>query len=171
MLQIFQKAPFWVWPLFLVLIALGLRQARSRSVPPQPVIVISTAMLCLSGYGVISAFQGSAVALMAWAGMLSLTLLGCQKMGYPQGWQFDAQARRMHVPGSWLPMALYLAIFSIKFAVGAALAIQPSLAQKAQFALPVSTLYGLLSGIFAARALHALRLTRKSPSSFDLPAQ
>jgi hypothetical protein len=171
MLQIFQKAPIWVWPLFLILIALGFKQSRSRSVPPQPLIIISTAMLCLSGYGVISAFQGSALALMAWAGMLSLTLLTCQKMGYPQGWQFDAQARRMHVPSSWLPMALYLAIFSIKFAMGAMPVIRPSLSQQAHFALPVSALYGLLSGIFAARALHALRISRKASSQRHLHSQ
>jgi hypothetical protein len=150
---------------------LGFRMARTRSVPPQPVIIISLAMLCLSGYGVLAAFQGSALALLAWASMLSLTLLSCQRLGYPNGWQFDAQARRMHVPGSWMPMVLFLSIFSIKFAVGATLGMRPALAQQAQFALPVSALYGLLSGIFAARALHALRLSRSAPSPDHLPAQ
>ncbi len=171
MMQIFQKAPVWVWPLFLVLIALGLRQARSRTVPPLPVIIISSAMLCLSGYGVASAFLGSAWALLAWASVLVMTLLICQKMGYPQGWQFDTPTQRMHIPGSWLPLALFLAIFLIKFAVGVTLAIRPELARQLQFALPVCALYGLLSGIFAARAWHALRLSRQSPSPADLPAQ
>lgn len=160
MTQIFQKAPVWVWPLLLVLISVGLMQSRTRSVPPLPIIVISSAMLCLSGYGVISAFQGSALALLAWTGMLSLTLIICQKMSYPQGWRFDTNTRRMHVPGSWLPMALFLSIFFIKFAVGAALGLSPELAKQITFALPVSALYGLLSGIFAARARHALRISR-----------
>jgi hypothetical protein len=162
MLQIFQKAPVWVWPLFMVLIAVGWMQSRTRSVPPQPMIIISSAMLCLSGFGVISAFQSSALALLAWLAMLSLTLLLCQKMGYPQAWHFDASTRRMHVPGSWLPMALYLSIFLIKFAVGAALGFRPEWAKQLSFALPVSALYGLLSGIFATRALHALRISRSA---------
>jgi hypothetical protein len=159
MIQIFQLAPKWVWPLLFILIALGLRMARSRSVPPQPVIIISLAMLCLSGYGVLVAFRGSALAVLAWVSMLSLTVLSCQRLGYPQGWQFDAHTRRMLVPGSWLPMVLFLSIFIIKFAVGATLGLRPALAQQAHFALPISALYGLLSGIFAARALHALRLS------------
>jgi hypothetical protein len=160
MSDIVTKAPIWVWPLLLVLIALGFMQSRNRTVPPQPIIVISTAMLCLSAYGVISSFQGSVLALLAWAKLLMITLLICPKMGYPQGWQFDANTGRMQVPGSWLPMALFLGIFLTKFAVGAALAMRPALAQQLYFALPISALYGLLSGIFAARALHALRLSK-----------
>lgn len=160
MSDIVLKAPIWVWPLLLVLIALGFMQSRSRTVPPQPVIAISTAMLCLSAYGVITSFQGSVLALMVWFKLLSITLLICRKMGYPQGWQFDALSGRMQVPGSWLPMALFLGIFLTKFAVGAALAIHPALAVRPQFALPICALYGLLSGIFAARALHALRISR-----------
>lgn len=171
MIQIFQHAPIWVWPLFLVLIALGLRQVRSRSVPPMPVIVISGAMLLLSGYGVISAFKGSAWALLAWAGMLASTLLICQRMGYPQGWQLDIYTQRLQIPGSWLPLALFMAIFLIKFAVGATLSMRPELAQQMQFALPISAMYGLLSGLFAARSWHALRLSRTPPHRSHLPAQ
>ncbi len=159
-IQIIEKAPIWVWPLLLVLITLGLRMSRSRSVPPRPVIIISSAMLCVSGYGVISAFQGLAPALMAWLAMLSIVLLLCQKMGYPRGWQFESSTQLMHVPGSWLPMVLFISIFLIKFAVGAALSLRSELAQQLGFALSVSALYGLLSGIFAARAMHALRISR-----------
>ncbi len=162
MFTIFQKASDWVWPLFLVLIALGLQQARSRSVPPWPVVIISGAMLCLSGYGVISAFKGSVLAMLAWAGMLTTTLLICQRMGYPQGWQFDSQTKRLQVPGSWLPLMLFMAIFMVKFIVGAMLGMQPDLAQQPYFALPFSAMYGLLSGIFAARSVHAMRLSQAS---------
>jgi hypothetical protein len=161
MVQILQKAPIWVWPLFFTLIALGLRMTRSRSVPPQPVIIISTVMLCLSVYGVISVFQGSALSLLAWILVLNLTLQICRRMAYPTGWQFDAHTRRMQVPGSWLPMVLFVSIFFLKFAVGAALAMQPALATQLGFALAVSASYGLFSGIFAARALHALHISRR----------
>jgi hypothetical protein len=159
MITVFQKAPIWIGPLFLVLMALGLHMARSRSVPPQPVIIISTAMLCLSGYGVISAFQGALLALLAWAGMLGLTLMVCQKMGYPRGWQFDAHIRCLHVPGSWLPLVLFMTIFLIKFCVGVMLGMYPDLAIQAYFSLPISAIYGLISGIFAARSLRAMRLS------------
>jgi hypothetical protein len=160
MIQILLHAPGWLWPLLLVLIALGWRMSHTRSVPPQPAIIISSTMLLLAAYGVISSFQGSALALLVWLKLLSATLLVSRKKGHPQGWQFDANTGRMQVPGSWLPLALFLGIFSVKFAVGAALAIHPTLAHQVQFVLPVSALYGLFSGIFAARAWHAWRISR-----------
>jgi hypothetical protein len=162
MTHILQRAPVWIWPLFLFLLLGGLRMTRTRSMPPLPVIIISSAMLCLSCFGVLSAFQGSALALLAWAGMLAAVLLTCQKLGYPQGWQFDATTRRIHVPGSWLPLALFMSIFLIKFSVSALLAMHPAYAQNLSFSLMVSAVYGALSGIFAARSWHALRISRKS---------
>jgi hypothetical protein len=162
MSDIFLKAPLWVWPLFAGLIFLGWMQSHSRSMSPWRIIMISCAALCLSGYGVIAAFHGSPYALMVWLTVVIMTTLVCQKMGYPQGWQLDTHTHRIQVPGSWLPMALYLTIFMVKFACGIALALRPMLAARAQFSLPISALYGLLSGIFAARAWHAMKLQRQS---------
>lgn len=158
--EILLHAPSWVGVLLLALIALGLPMSRSRSVPPQPEIAISSAMLLSAAYGVISSFQGSVLALLVWFKLFMTTLLICRKMGYPQGWQYDANTRRIQMPGSWQLLALFLGIFSVKFAVGAALAIHPSLAHQGQFVLPVSALYGLFCGIFAARAWHAWQISR-----------
>lgn len=44
MSDIFLNTPIWVWPLLLVLIALGFMQSRQRTVPPQPIILVSTAL-------------------------------------------------------------------------------------------------------------------------------
>ncbi len=162
MTDIFFKAPVWIWPLLLVLIALGLLQSRTRAMPPLRMIIISTAMLCMSAYGVMTAFHGSGWALLAWLALLSMTLLICNQLGYPRGWQWDVSTKRLQVPGSWLPMVLYVGIFLIKFAVGALLTMRPTLAQQLNFSVPISALYGLLSGIFAARALHALQLFKRA---------
>lgn len=162
MTAIFQRTPFWVWPLLLVLIAAGLRLSRTRSVPPTPVIVISGVMLSVSLLGVISVFHASALALLAWLSLLVLTLIACRQWGYPRGWHYDAHTKRLHVPGSWWPMILFLLIFSLKFAVGMALSLRPQWALQTRFLLPVSALYGLLSGIFAARAWHALHISRQT---------
>ena len=47
MLQIFTNAPIWVWPLFVLLVVLGLRARKTRRVPVivmyfLPLFVIST---------------------------------------------------------------------------------------------------------------------------------
>jgi hypothetical protein len=165
MTAIFLRTPFWVWPLLLALIAAGLRLSRTRSVPPTPVIVISGVMLSVSLLGVISVFHASALALLAWLSLLVLTLIACRQWGYPRGWQYDTHTKRLHVPGSWWPMILFLLIFSLKFAVGMALSLRPQWALQTRFLLPVSALYGLLSGIFAARAWHALRISRPTARS------
>ena len=68
-----------------------------------------------------------------------------------------------HLPGSWVPMGLILAVFLMKYGIGVQLAMAPELAHQAGFAYTVSTLYGLLSGLFGARTLRLLRLVRGQP--------
>jgi hypothetical protein len=58
-------------------------------------------------------------------------------------------------------MLLILAVFLMKYGVGVQLAMEPRLARDAGFAFAVTALYGLLSGLFAARGLRVLRLARQ----------
>ena len=62
-------------------------------------------------------------------------------------------SQAVFVPGSWLPLALILAVFMIKYVAGASLALHPALATDAAFAGSCSVAYGLFSGLFLARGL------------------
>jgi NhaP-type Na+/H+ or K+/H+ antiporter len=67
------------------------------------------------------------------------------------------------VPGSWLPLALFMAIFACKFVVGMLSATVPEQLHSMQAAIGISALYGLFSGVLNARALKLLQLP-KHPS-------
>jgi hypothetical protein len=57
-------------------------------------------------------------------------------------------------------MALILALFCVKYAVGASLAISPALSADRSFAAAVSLAYGVFSGLFLARAFAVWKLIR-----------
>jgi hypothetical protein len=105
MLEIFHQSSIWLWILFLILIVLGYRQSFHRTVPPQPVIVISISMMIFSWYGVIHAFQGLIYSTISWGLFLFITLWLARRIGYPQGWEINIDTGRIQIPGSWLPLA------------------------------------------------------------------
>jgi hypothetical protein len=74
------------------------------------------------------------------------------------GASYSTDTRRFTVPGSWLPLALFMAIFACKFAVGMITAIAPELLQSLSAAICLSALYGLFSGVLNARAWRLLKL-------------
>ncbi|HRE17109.1 MAG TPA: hypothetical protein PLW86_08580 [Rhodocyclaceae bacterium] len=167
LIEILKHTPIWVFFLFALLVRLGFVLARSRDVSVGRAVMVPLVMSALSVAGVVSAFPGMALPIVAWAGGLVLALGGCVALNYPRGVAMTAE-RRVHVPGSWVPMGLMMTIFFTKFAVGMTLAMQPGLAHAAGFAVPVSMIYGAMSGAFLVRALAALRVWWKAPAEVAL---
>lgn len=159
-LAILGHAPRWVWPLLAALVLLGVLQARPRQVTLLRAALLPVAMLALSLWGVVSAF-GSVPALAAWAVAAAVAAAAVVRSGGIAGARWSAREQRFHLPGSWTPLALILAIFVTKFGVGICLGLQPALRQDAVFAVGVCLAYGIFSGIFAGRALALLRLARR----------
>ena len=163
-LSVLQHTPVWVWGVLALLIALGWRQSRPHEISPARATLLPLAMLLLALAGVLSSF-GSTVALLAWAAAaLVVAMAGAGQAARGARW-LPAEGR-FRQPGSWTPMALMMAIFVTKFAVGVGIALHPALARSTLFALGISALYGLCSGAFAARALALHRLRGRA-----LPAQ
>jgi len=159
--SIVQNTPGWVWGLLAALLVLGLSQVRARQVTLGRMVLMPVAMAVLSLWGTLSAFgesPGLPWVLLAWAVSASVPLVAIGSRPPPAGLRYDPHSRRFDVPGSWLPLALILGIFLVKYGVGIELALQPSLARDGGFALAVATAYGLFSGTFAGRALRQNRL-------------
>jgi preprotein translocase subunit SecF len=156
--QIIIHTPLWVWGLLLALLALGLNQMVTRTVALRRTTFLPLAMVALSLYGTVSAFGTAPPVLLAWlvAGAAAGALV--LKRPLPPGTRFDAASRRFTVPGSAVPLALIVGIFLVKYGVGATLAVQPALAHSADFRLVFGALYGIFSGVFAARAIRLWRL-------------
>jgi Family of unknown function (DUF6622) len=145
--------PMWVWGLFVALVALGLSQARTRTVSEARLAAGPLAMAAYSLYGVALAFGWSLAGVAAWAGGLAAVIIAARALKRPAGARYLPESRRFQVPGSWIPLALILVIFLVRYLLAVSMAIDPSLHQATGFALGASLAYGLLGGIFPARAL------------------
>ena len=167
--QILQGTPTFVYALFVALLALGLSQLRARRVALRRVALTALAMGGLSLFGVYSAFPHQALALPAWLLTAALSLALWMRHAPATGARFDAWQNHLIVPGSKVPLALIMAIFFTKYAVGVTLAMQPALAEHLAFAMSISVAYGAFGGIFLARAALLLRLTQTNDDPGQQP--
>ena len=164
MLEIITQTPTWVWGILVLLLWLGLSQSVDRRATLRRVIVLPIAMTGLSLHGTFSAFHqvpwswvlwlAAAIATVAWFGTSDL---------HP-GVRFDQAQRTFHLPGSWQPMVLMMAIFCTRYVAGVVLALHPELTRDTATAALVASIYGALSGVFIGRMLRMLAATR-TPSS------
>jgi len=153
LLEILKRTPSWVFLLFFALLALGYLQSKGRTVSRSKVSMLPVAMIVLSFYGVFSAFGTAPIGLVFWVLGVAIAVGVGVKLATPQGVTFSAETQSFSVPGSWLPLVFMMAIFFIKYGVGVILARQLPVAGETAFVGSVSLCYGLLSGVFLARAI------------------
>ena len=159
---IVQHTPVWVWGLLTALIALGLWQTRDREMTLVRVTVLPLVLIALSLSGVFSAFGHFPIAMGGWAAGVGAALTFGRQWVSVRGARWSAEAGRVHVPGSWLPLVLIVGLFCIKYFAGVNLAMHPTLATDTAFAGLCSLTYGAFSGLFLARALSLRALARPS---------
>ncbi len=153
LIEILNRTPPWVFVLFFALLALGYFQSKSRTLSRGKVSTLPGAMIVLSFYGVLSTFGIAPLGLVFWVlGVAIAVGLGVM-LAMPKGVTFSTETQSFFVPGSWLPLALMMAIFFTKYAVGVILARQLPVASEMAFVASVSFCYGFLSGVFLARAI------------------
>lgn len=152
MIQILLHTPRWVFVLFFALLALGVQQLFARQVTLRRVSLLPVLMTGLAVYGVVSAFAAQPLALAAWAaGAAAVTAL-VMRLPLSAEVQYDPATRRFSLPGSAVPLALMMGVFFTKYAAGVTLSMSPQLATQATFAIGLSAVYGVLSGLFIGRA-------------------
>ena len=160
-LSIIQHTPAWVWGLFAALLALGLWQTRAREMSLLRITLLPLAMLALSLSGVLSAFGHAPLALGGWAAGVAAALTLGRGLVAARGAAWRPATGTVHVPGSWLPLALIVALFALKYFAGVSLALHPELAVDARFAGLISLAYGMFSGLFLARGLALRNLAKR----------
>lgn len=168
MMQILSGTPKWVFILFAALLWLGMQQMLPRRVGLNRATILPMAMTGLSLYGVTSAFGSQPMALLAWLGGVAVALTATMQLQSSTGIQYDATNRRFQLPGSMVPLALFMGIFFTKYAVGVAISVQPALAHNADFALAISSLYGVFSGVFLARAARLWRIALQQANALQV---
>jgi len=162
-IAIVQHTPLWVWGLLTALIALGLWQTRDRELSLTRVTILPLVLLALSAGSVLHAFGHLPIALGSWAAALGVALTFGRHFIAVRNARWSASTGLLHVPGSWLPLAMIVGLFGVKYFAGASLALHPALAHDATFASLCSLAYGSFSGLFAARALSLRLLATRSP--------
>ena len=152
-LQIIQHTPVWVWGLLVALVAFGLLQARDREVGLARMTILPLVLLALSFSGVVSTFAHATIAILAWAvGVIAAIALG-RPLLKVRGARWSPETGLLHVPGSWLPLAMMVALFLLKYGVGVTLAMNHAMVANTTFGACCGLAYGSFSGLFAARTL------------------
>lgn len=161
-LPILANTPKWVFALFLALLAFGLMQARTRTVRRWPALLLPAGMVALSLAGIHSSFGLKPLPLISWSAALATATLVGHCLFRDEGVEYDARAQAFVVPGSWMPLAVIMAIFFAKYAYAVMHAFHAAVLATTPFVVTLSTLYGLLSGYFAAKALNLVNLARSA---------
>ena len=164
LMQILRGTPLWVYPLFLGLVALGYLQSKPREVAPAALAILPVALGVFSLSRVLGTFGLEPAALAAWAAGTVAALLLNRALKQPAGAHWSEATGTFHVPGSWMPLALMMAVFFARYALAVSLAMAPSLGHSAGFAGAASFGFGLLSGVFLARALRVRSQRPRAPA-------
>ncbi len=163
--QILAHTPPWVFALFFVLLVFGLMQTRTRAVRRIPALILPASMVALSLAGINSSFGLTPVPLASWAIALAITALVGYALFRDQKVVYDTTAEKFSVPGSWVPLAVIMAIFFAKYVYAVMHAFNATVISTTLFVVGLSAVYGLLSGYFAAKALNLIMLSRRQPQA------
>lgn len=161
--QIVSHTPTYVWGILGFLVYRGVAASRNRNMAIRTVFILPFVMLVLGLQSTANGFGLASPAAAAWlAGVAAGVALMWRRA--VDGIVIDRAASMVHLRGSWLPMALMMAIFVGKFALAVALASQPALRGSLTLALPACAAFGALSGAFLARPLHLVAVLRATPA-------
>lgn len=159
-MQIFTHTPLWVWALALALLTLGLWQRRTRDVAPAALLGPPLGMLGLGLWTLVPGFVQLPVTAMIWLLALGGGLALGPCLPAPRGTAWLPTTRRLHLPGSWLPLLVISAVFSLRYAAAVALVLNPALRFSLVFQATLALSFGLLGGSFLGRAMGLLALGR-----------
>jgi hypothetical protein len=151
LLQIIQGTPLRIWALFAALLWLGYRQTKDRVVGSLRAALLPGIFILLSLAGVVMAFGANTLAVSSWGVGVGIAVSAGARILPRLQATWHAAGDTLQIAGSWLPFALIVSLFFIKFAAGVSLAIHPGLVSQPNFAVPCSLAYGFFSGLFAAR--------------------
>jgi hypothetical protein len=160
-----QHIPVWVFFLLIALIVMGLLQTRTRQMPKKRLRGISIALTVFTLIGVIQQWRHTpwlALGLISWAATCWTSAWALGQGAAPQGASYTPETHRFTVPGSWLPLVLFMTIFACKFLVGMLSATAPEQLHSVQAAMGISAMFGLFSGLLNARTLRLLKMARAS---------
>jgi hypothetical protein len=162
--QILTHTPVYVWVILAVLVWRGTAALRDREMTVRSLFIVPAIMLALSLQDVVMKFGANALPLGAWA----LAAAGSALLVWKFGRSRTAPATTpgsVIVRGSWLPLAMMMAIFFTKYAASVLLAVMPHARQDALVAAAVCALFGVFSGCFLGRLAADIAALRRAAAN------
>ena len=154
--QIIRHTPPYVWAILLALLALGLMQWRDHIVSRARLAIAPIGLGAFSLWGTTMAFGAQPAFVAAWLAGIALAIAANRWLRWPRDVMPTADGRFALRASPW-PLIAMLSVFSLRYAVAVTLVFHRDWAAHAGFSLPLALVYGVLSGLFAARALRILR--------------
>jgi hypothetical protein len=148
--QILIHTPVYVWAILAVLVWRGAAALRDREMKVRSLFIVPIIMLVLSLQDVVVKFGANAMPLAAWVAAAAATALLVWKFGRSRTAP-AATPGSVIVRGSWVPLAMMMAVFFTKYAASVLLAILPHARQDALIAAGVCALFGVFNGCFLGR--------------------
>jgi len=161
--EIITYTPLWVWPLFLLLIALGVRSSRTRVVRLRTLYIVPCIYLLLS-LRTMFLQNVSFTIIDGWAlGVLLGSAIGwfiCRNRQV----RFDRTNRLIELPGEWLTLIMIVTYFIIRDYYNYEFLLTPSLGHDIEFLLVYYIITGAFTGFFLGRTVLYIRRYKKGPS-------
>ena len=163
-LQTLIHTPVWVYILFAVLIALGIRAMKPRVVPLRKIFLLPIVFLVLSVHTLVTSFHITTSTVLIWIGALSLGALLGGMLTANLKFNVDREHALIQLPGTWITVFMILLIFITKYYFGYELATDPALAHQHEFEFSMLAVSGATTGLFVGRLICYLHRFKKAKS-------
>ena len=156
---IWQNAPIWVWPLFFVLLAIGLFATRTRNSS-----IIPYFFYPLFGLTAANALMSLGHVHTKWIVFACLYVLGVVvAFRWQDGLILEKQGWSMRLQGDKITMLILMLIFFSNFVNGVFEAVAPQVGDSLQYTIIFAAVIGICSGSFTGRALRVVTLGDRAP--------
>jgi hypothetical protein len=170
LIHIVSHTPIHVWAILAFLVYRGMAASRDREVELRKLCIIPVVMLALSLQDIAAKFGLDGIALAAWTAGVALALAPVLLFGADRIAAGSAPGT-VRVRGSWMPLALMMAVFFTKYAASVMLAVFPQAHQNLLAAGAVCVLFGLFNGVFLGRLARDLWTHANLQAGAAVPAR
>jgi len=146
--QILINTPLWVWALLGLVLWLGWRDLRARTIAPGRLAILPLVAASISLFNVVTSAQ-PALSVPAWLLALAAGAPLGLLIGRRRRLEVEPGQRRMWLAGSCFSMALGLSIFAVRYAMGVTVALDPGLGRDALWIISANAIAGTVAGIGA----------------------
>ncbi len=159
--QIVVHTPLWVWPVFALVLGLGLLGLRPRTLPPWRLGILPLVGIGTSLSGLVQSPQ-PALAFAAWF----VALLAGLPLGHAAGRRRPARLLedgRLAVAGGWFMLLFGVSIFVVRYALGVLFGVAPALKAEPVWIGLAAGVGGVIAGIGIGWLAGLLLQARRSP--------